>query len=48
MEQKEKEKKVKELCEKLSILLEKAIQEGYTHLQQIENRKIQREGFKIK
>lgn len=48
LEQKEQEKKVKELCEKLNNLLDKTILEGYSHLQQIENRRLQREGFKIK
>lgn len=48
LEQKQQEKKVKELCEKLNTLLDNAILEGYSHLQQIQNRRLQREGFKIK
>ena len=42
MEEKEQEKIVK-LCEKLNTLLDKTILEGYSHLQQITNRRLQRE-----
>lgn len=39
----QQEKKVKEVCEKLNDLLDKTYLEGYSHLQQIENRRLKRE-----